>query len=239
MYFLEQLSNWKFYLVGAYPTGELGGLLLNILLAAIALSVSFVLAIILGYGRLSRNIFIRYPFSWFIDIIRATPLLMIVFWLYFFLPYIFGSHITVFQSAAFALCIYGASYQAEIVRAGILAVPKGQMEAALTIGLSKYQAMREVIIPQAFKIMLPSFVSFFVSLFKDTSIAYIIGVVELTQSGVIVSQRQPNRIYAAYLCVAIGFWIVSYSISHLASRLEKKMGTLEVTVISPKGRETA
>lgn len=238
MYFLEQFSNWKFYLVGSYPTGELGGLLLNILLAAIALSASFVIAIILGCGRLSRNIFIKYPFGWFIDIVRSTPLLMIVFWFYFFLPYILGAHITVFRSAAFALCIYGASYQAEIVRAGILAVPNGQMEAALTIGLSKYQAMRYVIIPQAFKIMLPSFVSFFVSLFKDTSIAYIIGVVELTQSGVIVSQRQPNRIYAAYLCVAIGFWVVSYSISHFANRLEKKMGTLELDVIPKRRQET-
>jgi ABC-type amino acid transport system permease subunit len=66
----------------------------------------------------------------------------------------------------------------------------------------------------------------------------LIGVVELTQSGVIVSQRQPNRIYAAYLCVAIGFWVVSYSISHLASRLEKKMGIPEVNVISKKDRET-
>ncbi len=228
MHFFEQFANWKFYLLGSYPAGELGGLLLNMLLAAIALSISFVMAVGLGYGRLSRYKLIRYPFGWFIDIVRATPLLMIVFWFYFFLPYIFGAHVTIFRSAAFALCIYGASYQAEIVRAGILAVPKGQMEAALTIGLSKYQAMRHIILPQAFKIMIPSFVSFFVSLFKDTSIAYIIGVVELTQSGVIISQRQPDRIYAAYLFVAIGFWIVSYSISHFATRLEKKLGTLEL-----------
>jgi len=231
MHFFEQFSNWYFYLLGAYPKGDLGGLLLNIILAAISLSISFVIAVVLGYGRLSPIKIIRYPFGWFIDIVRSTPLLMIVFWFYFFLPYIFGAHITVFRSAAFALCIYGASYQAEIVRAGILAVPGGQMEAALTIGLSKYQAMRHIILPQAFKIMIPSFVSFFVSLFKDTSIAYIIGVVELTQSGIIVSQRQPDRIYAAYLCVALGFWAVSYSISHFATRLERKLGTLDFDVI--------
>ncbi len=228
MYFIEQFSNWKFYLVGAYPAGSMGGLLLNIVLAAIALSLSFFFAIILGCGRLSPKKYIRYPFGWFIDIVRSTPLLMIVFWFYFFLPYLLGEHVTVFGSAAFALVVYGASYQAEIVRAGILAVPRGQMEAALTVGLSKYQAMRYIIMPQAFKIMLPSFISFFVSLFKDTSIAYIIGVIELTQSGVIVSQRQPDRIYAAYLCVALGFWTVSYSISRFATSLEKRLGTIDL-----------
>jgi ABC-type amino acid transport system permease subunit len=79
--------------------------------------------------------------------------------------------------------------------------------------------------------MIPSFVSFFVSLFKDTSIAYIIGVVELVQSGVIVSQRQPNRMYAAYLCVALGFWVVSFSISQFAMMLEKRLGKLELESI--------
>ena len=237
MYFLEQFSNWHFYLFGAWPRGELGGLLLNIIMAALSLSISFVLSWILGYLRLSKNKFIRLPVGWYIDIVRSTPLLMIVFWFYFFLPYILGEHVTIFRSAVFSLCIYGSSYQAEIVRAGILAVPKGQVEASYSLGLSKFQAMRYIVLPQAFKIMIPSFVSFFVSLFKDTSIAYIIGVVELVQSGVIVSQRQPNRMYAAYLCVAIGFWVISYSISHFSRMLEKRLGTLELEGISFGGRK--
>jgi len=228
MHFLEQFANWKFYLIGSYPHGEMGGLTANIMLAAVALLSSSIVSILLGYGRLSKNKFISLPCSWFIDIVRSIPLLMIVFWFYFFLPYIFGGHVTIFKSAAFALFIYASSYQAEIVRAGILAVPMGQMEAAMTIGLSKNQAMRYIIFPQAFKIMIPTYVSFFVSLFKDTSIAYIIGVVELTQSGVIVSQRQPDRIFAAYLCVAMGFWIVSFSMSSLAKMLEKRLGRLSL-----------
>ncbi len=228
---LEQFSNWHFYLLGIYPKGDLGGLALNIILAAISLVISFFMAIILGYCRLLPVKLIRYPVGWFVDIVRSTPLLMIVFWFYFFLPYMLGDHVTIFRSTVFALCVYGASYQAEIVRAGILAVPKGQMEAALSLRLSKYQSMRYVVLPQAFKIMIPSFVSFFVSLFKDTSIAYIIGIVELTQAGVIISQREPNKLYAAYLCVAMGFWIISYSISHVSKVLEKRMGTLEVGFI--------
>lgn len=237
MHFLEQFANWKFYLMGSYPSGDLGGLILNIQLAAICLLLSFFAGLVLGYCRLSPHKIIRYPVGWYIDIVRSTPLLMIVFWFYFFLPYLMGEHVTVFRSAAFSLFVYGSSYQAEIVRAGILAVPKGQMEAAMTIGLSKRQSMRYIIFPQAFKIMVPSFVSFFITLFKDTSIAYIIGVVELTQSGVIISQRQPDRIYAAYLCVAIGFWVVSYSISRIEKVLQKKFGTLEIGgIITARGK---
>lgn len=116
-----------------------------------------------------------------------------------FLPYLFGGDFTIFWSAVVALCVYAAAYQAEIVRAGIIAVPKGQLEAALTTGLSRYQAMRHIVLPQAFKMMMPSFVSFFVSLFKDTSVTYIIGVIELTQAGIIVSQRQPDKMYDAYI----------------------------------------
>ncbi len=236
MHFLEQFSNWKFYIFGTYPQGDLGGLLLNIVLAAIALSTSFFFAVMLGYGRLSNRNFIRMPIAWFVDIVRSTPLLMIVFWFYFFLPYIFGEHITVFRSTAFALCIYASAYQAEIVRAGIMAVPKGQMEAAQSSGLSKHKAMKYIVLPQAFKIMLPSFISFFVSLFKETSIGYIIGLIELTQAGVIISQQQPDMMYAAYLCVAIGFWVVSYSISTFAKILERKMGALDIQSIGHAGK---
>jgi len=218
MHFIEQLGNWKFYLLGAYPVGDLGGLALNIIMAFYALTISFFLSWILGYLRLSKNKFISLPVGWYIDIVRSIPLLMLVFWFYFFLPYMFGEHITIINSAIISLVIYGSSYQAEIVRAGILAVPRGQVEASYSLGFTKFQTMKYTVLPQALKIMIPSFVSFFVSLFKDTSIAYIIGV----------SQRQPNRMYAAYLCVAIGFWVVSFSISQVAITLEKKLGKLEI-----------
>jgi polar amino acid transport system permease protein len=144
MYFFEQLANFKFYLLGLYPAGAMGGLIVNLLLVVIAISVSFFIGILLGYGRLSKIIFIKYPFGWFIDIVRSTPLVMIIFWIYFFLPS-FGIQMSLFTSVEIALCVYASAVQAEIVRAGILAIPKGQMEAAVTIGLSKLQAMRHII----------------------------------------------------------------------------------------------
>lgn len=230
---LGQFSNIKFYLLGSYPKGEVGGLLLNIVLAATAIGLSFGVGALLGYSRLSCRRYIKFPSIVIVETVRATPLIMIIFWIYFFLPYLFGGNVTLFWSAAVSLAIYAAAYQAEIVRAGIIAVPRGQLEAALSTGMSRYRAMRYVILPQAFRIMLPSFMSFFVSLFKDTATVFIIGIIELTQAGIIISQREPNKMYAAYASMGIGFWCVSFAMSHVARRLEKRIGIFDLESIRP------
>lgn len=233
MHMFEQYENLKFYLLGAFPVGDLGGLALNIILAILSLSLSFFVGVLLGYSRLSRRKYVKIPCILYVDTIRSTPLILILFWLYFFLPYILGTDVSVLWTAVAALAVYASAYQAEIVKAGILAIPRGQLEAALSSGLGRYQAMGFVILPQAFRMMVPSYVSFFISLFKETSIVYVIGVVELVQTGVIVSQRQPDRMYAAYLCMAIGFWVISYSMSHVARVLEQRMGSLDYESFRP------
>jgi polar amino acid transport system permease protein len=233
MHFFEQFRNWNFYLFGAFPVGDFGGLFLNIVLALFSLALSFFVGVLLGYSRLSRRKYVKIPCILYVDTIRSTPLILILFWLYFFLPYILGTGVSVFWTAVAALAVYASAYQAEIVKAGILAIPKGQLEAALSSGMGRYQAMGFVVLPQAFRMMVPSYVSFFISLFKETAIVYIIGVIELTQTGIIVSQRQPDRMYAAYLCMAIGFWIISYSMSHVARVLEQRLGTLDYESFMP------
>ncbi len=229
---IEQFSNWRFYIVG--PSGELGGLTLNITLAVLSLGISFIFGVLLGYSRLSSRRYIRYPCIVFIELVRSTPLIMIIFWSYFFLPNIVGKNIPILWSAVISLCIYASAYEAEIVRAGILAVHGGQLEAALSTGMSRYMSMRYVVLPQAFKMMLPSFVSFFVSLFKDTSTTYIIGLIELTQTGVIISQREPDKMYAAYLSMAIGYFVVCFSLSRLARRLERRIGVFDLESYRPE-----
>ena len=233
MELFEQFTYIKFYLLGPYPRGEVGGLALNIILAFLSLSISFIFGVLLGYTRLSCRMYFKLPCMAFIEIIRSTPLIMLIFWFYFFLPYVFGGNITIFWSAVISLSVYAAAYEAEIVRAGILAVPRGQLEAALTTGMSRYKAMWFVVLPQAFRIMVPSFVSFFVSLFKDTSTVFIIGVIELTQAGIIISQREPDKIYAAYMAMGIGFWCVSFSMSQVARMLEKRIGVFDLESIRP------
>jgi len=107
------------------------------------------------------------------------------------------------------------------------------MEAALSSGMTRLQALFYVILPQAFRIMIPSFVSFFISLFKETSVTYIIGVVELVQVGIIISQRQPNRMFAAYIFMAAGFLIICYGMSHLAKVLERRFGMYDLSSYRP------
>lgn len=231
---IEQFGNWKFYLMGTYPAGELGGLLLNILLAILSLVLGFLAACVFGLGRISRRRWIHYPCAAYIETVRATPLIMIIFWFYFFFPNVLGKPVSLFWSAVISLSAYAAAYQAEIVRAGILAVPKGQIEAAMASGLTRRQSILIIVLPQAFKMMIPAFMSFYISLFKDTSVTYIIGMIELTQTGVIISQRQPDRMFSAYLCMALGYFIVCYSISVAARALEKRMGMLDYEKIRDK-----
>lgn len=229
----EQFGNWKFYILGAYPNGPIGGLSLNIILAALSIIVGLFIGIFFGLGRTSCRRYIRYPCIFYIENVRSMPLIMIVFWFYFFLPVI-GFHLPLFWCAVIPLSAYAGAYQAEIVRAGFLAVPRGQMEAALSSGMSRWQALVTVVLPQAFKMMVPSFVSFFNSQFKNTSVVYIIGIVELTQTGIIISQRQPDRMFVAYICMAIGFWVVCYVMAHLSQMLEKKLGILDYESYKPE-----
>ena len=232
-FFLEQLANWKFYLIGSYPSGPLTGLTLNIVLALLSITMGLFFGIIFGLGRVSCRRYIKYPCSIFVDVVRSTPLLMIIFWSYFFLPVI-GARLSLFWCSVISLSVYAAAYQAEIVRAGFLAVPYGQMDAALSTGMSRFQALIYVIMPQAFRMMLPSFVSFFNSMFKNTSTVYIIGVVELTRTGIIISQLKPNRIFAAYSVMAMGFWVVCYSLSYASQILEKKLGVIDYEAYKPE-----
>ena len=222
----EQFGNWRFYLVGAYPAGPVGGLAVNLLLTVICLSLGLAAGVVIGLGRLSRRHFLRWPCAVFVEVIRAIPALLLVFWFVFFLPSMFGRNLPLFWGAVFGLSAYAAAYQAEIVRAGVLAVPVGQFDAATASGMTRMQAVRFVVLPQAFRLMLPAFASFAISLFKDTSIVYIIGVVDLVQTGVIVSQRQPNRMLAAYICMAIGFFVVCRGMASVTRVLEKRFGAL-------------
>jgi len=232
-FLIEQFGNWRFYFLGAYPRGPVGGLFLNISLAVFCLAISFFIGALFGLARLSYRKYISYPCIIYIEIIRATPVLLIVFWFYFFIPSILGKNVSIFWSAVISLSVYATAYIAEIVRAGVLAVPVGQMEAALATGMTRLQSLRLIILPQAFRMMIPSFVSFFISLFKDTSVTYIIGLIELTQAGIIISQRQPNRMFAAYVCVALGYFIFCFGMSHVARMLERRFGVRDLSSYRP------
>jgi len=222
-------DNFCALLIWTFPHGlggeifyGLGGLSLSIVLAFIALTASFAIGLAAGLGRLSKSPLISTPSILYIELIRGNPLIMVIFWIYFFSPIITGMQMDVFWSATIAFTIFSGAYLAEIVRAGVKAIPPGQMEAATASGLNYFKAMRFVILPQALKMMIPAIVGQFIALFKDTSLAYIIGVFELTT----VAQTVNNRImiypFEIYTTIAVLYFICCYSMSMVARNLERK-----------------
>lgn len=224
MSFLEVIDTyWLYFLFGRYPQGPLGGLALTLLLASLGLLLALPLGLLLGLGRVSPWAWVRRPITALVYVVRATPLLMVVFWAYFFLPSVTGVKTDQFATMLIALVVFDAAYLAEIVRAGIQGLPKGQMEAARSLGLSYLGAMRLVVLPQALRHMLPSLVNQFVSSIKETSLGYIIGLAEVsfiaTQINTLVFTL-PSQIY---LTLGLTYFILCFGLSRLAYWLERRI----------------
>ena len=217
------IDNFPYLLWGAYPEGPLGGLALSILLSIGGIFGAFWIGLVAGLMRLSKRWYIKFLSVVYIEIIRGVPLLMLIFWFYFLAPILLGKTLPEAESALVAFIVFTGAYIAEIVRAGVQALPKGQMEASRASGLSNLQAMRYVILPQALRNMIPSFVNQFVSLTKDTSLAYVIGVVELTRAAVQVNNRTLSAPMEIYLTILVMYFVICYVLTALSRKLEKKM----------------
>lgn len=218
--------NWDllmFMLVGGWPEGAPGGLLINLFLFAVALSVGFVLAIPLALMRLSSPWPLRMLTFGTVEVLRSTPLLLLVFWAYFLMPLISGDSPNPLHSALLGLVLYSAAYQSEIVRAGFAAVPAGEVEAALAAGMTRFQAQWHIVVGQGLRRMVPANFSFAVSLFKDTAVVYVVGVVDLMQVGLIASERKPTEVLMNYLLMGACFFVVGILISLLGRRVERRL----------------
>jgi ABC-type amino acid transport system permease subunit len=146
---------------------------------------------------------------------------MVIFWMWFVIPQLLRRPIPEYGVALAAFVIFEAAYFGEIVRAGVQSVPRGQVEAARALGLTGAQSMRLVVLPQALRNMVPALITQAIVLFKDTSLASIIGYVDLTKAAQIVNNRE-IRPFQLYLFVAVVYWLFAYSISRLARRLEHR-----------------
>ena len=201
----------------------LSGFINTLKLAVLAIAASFVLGVVAGALRLSRSPYLHYPAVLYIEIIRGVPLIMVIFWFYFLAPILAGRPLDNFTSALIAFIVFEAAYLAEIVRAGIQSVPLGQVQAAISTGLTHRQAMGHVILPQAIRNMIPALVTRFIVLFMDTSLAYIIGYRELTRVARIIAERE-FRAFEVYTFIAIVYFVCTYAMSLLAGRLERRLG---------------
>jgi glutamate/aspartate transport system permease protein len=199
----------------------LGGLGVTFQLAGISLVGGVFFGVLLGLARISSKRCISYPATLYIHFFRSQPLILVIFWFYFFVPVLFGKPMGAFISAVIGFIAFEAAYFAEIIRGGIQSISKGQVQAAYATGMKYHQVMRYIVLPQALKNMLPSLMTQSVVLFQDTSLAYVIGLREFLRRISLVDSREVRSI-ELYFFAALVYLVICLSMSLLVRRFEHK-----------------
>ena len=216
-------DNWLLLLIGQYPNGPLGGLVCTLILSVLGIVLAFPLSVLLALARISPWRLLRAPATALVYVARGVPLLMIILWVYFLVPLMIGRDVSGFTTMVCTLVIYEGAFLSEVVRAGIQALPRGQMEAARALGHSYLGAMWSVILPQALYNMLPSMLSQFVSTIKETTLGYVINVHELTFAASQVNNQLLTKPFHVYFILALIYFIVCWSLTQLAQWLERRI----------------
>jgi polar amino acid transport system permease protein len=211
-YFSELMNSLPFFFKGLWMTVAVSGL---------SLIAGTIIGFICGIIRASRIKSLRMIIGAWVDLIRGTPFLVQIFIIFFILPSV-GIELEAFPAAVIALTNLAASFICEIVAGGILSVPSGQREAATASGLSGYQQLRYIILPQAMRTILPPLVGQYVLLVKDSSVVSAIGVVDITRVGWLTVQRIPEGLMVFGL-VGILYFIICYPLINLSGFLERRM----------------
>jgi len=197
------------------------GMLLTMQLTALAVTGGLLFGVILAILRLSR---VR-PLAWlvegYVNFLRSMPLILVIFWFYTLVPKLIGRPVSGFYSVLIAFVMFEAAYYSEIVRAGISSVRRGQIAAAMALGLTNIQAMGYVILPQAVRNMVPVLLTQSIVMLQDTSLVYVVGLRDFLTSADIVASRD-NRPTELYMFVALVFLVVCFSASRLVNRLRRR-----------------
>ncbi|KIC36923.1 amino acid ABC transporter permease [Leisingera sp. ANG-M7] len=214
----------------AVPSRDLGGFMLNLMLGVTCVSLSLPLGIALALGRQSDMPLIKWMCVVFIEFVRGVPLITLLFVASVMLAYFFPPESTVdlFLRVVIMITMFSAAYIAEVIRGGLAALPKGQYEAADSLGLDYPQAMRLIILPQALKISIPGIVNVAVGLFKDTTLVSVISMFDLVGMirGPILASTEWNGVYWELLgFAALLFFVVCYGISQYSQWLERRLAT--------------
>ncbi|KFC64592.1 putative amino acid ABC transport, permease protein [Bosea sp. LC85] len=218
-------NNWLLFLVGQYPHGPIGGLAMTLFMAVIALALCFPFAIALALARLSPYRWLRLPATAIVHTVRGLPLIMFIFWTYFVSPLVIGRAVGGVETLVIALVVYEAAYLSEIIRAGIEGLPKGQVEAARSLGLRYWPTTIKVVLPQALHNMLPSMVSQFVSTIKETSLGYVISAHELTFAASQVNNVLLTQPFEVYGILALTYFALCFALSSLARLIERRISS--------------
>ena len=211
------------------PTPKWGGFMLNLIMAAVAIIYSLPLGILLALGRRSEFPIISRFCVLFIEFWRGVPLITVLVMASFMLPFFMpdGFNFNELLRALIGLTLFSSAYMAEVVRGGLQAMPRGQTEAARAMGLTYWQSIRLIILPQALKITIPAIVNTFIGLFKDTSLVIVIGLFDLLQvaKSSVTDTNWLGLEHETYIFVAIVFFVSCFAMSRYSLYLERKLDT--------------
>ena len=206
------------------------GMVFTLTLTALAAVGGIVFGTLLAMMRLSSFKWLSLAATGYVNLMRSIPLLLVIFWFYFLVPYI-GAwltgaarpiHVGAFASSVITFTMFEAAYYSEIMRAGIQSIPRGQVWAGYALGLNYWQTMGTVVLPQAFRNMIPILLTQTIILFQDTSLVYVLSITDFLGAASKVAQRD-SRLVEMYLFAALVYFIVSFGLSLLVKRLQQKI----------------
>ncbi len=198
------------------------GLIFSIQLTVIAMIGGIVLGTLLALMRLSGKKWLVLPAAFYVNTMRSIPLVMVILWFFLLIPLLIGRPMGAEVSAIITFTLFEAAYYSEIMRAGIQSVPKGQVHAGYAVGMTYPQCMQLIVLPQAFRNMLPVLLTQTIILFQDTSLVYAIGAYDMLK-GFEIAGKNFNRPVETYLIAAVVYFIFCFSLSMLVRRLQKKI----------------
>lgn len=217
------MYSWDFSIIWDYRWLLLQGVGVTIAFTIATIVLGLLIGLIAASGSLSRYSIFRVSALTFIEIFRCTPLLVQLIWAYYALPIISGIELSPISAALIALSCYGASFYAEIIRGGIISIDIGQSEASSALGMMPYQTMRRIVLPQAFRRMIPALMNQAIIQLKNTSLVSILAVPDLVYEGQMIA-HDSFRPLEVYTTVAVLYFIILFPLTILVRRGEKKLG---------------
>jgi glutamate/aspartate transport system permease protein len=203
----------------------LKGLIFSVELTIVAMLGGIAIGTIIALMRLSGKPVLALPAAAYVNVLRSIPLVMVILWFFLLIPLLLGRPLGAETSAIITFTVFEAAYYSEIMRAGIQSVPRGQVAAGYAVGMTYAQCMKLIVLPQAFRNMLPVLLTQTIILFQDTSLVYAIGAYDLLK-GFEVAGKNFNRPVETYLVAAVVYFVICFSLSMAVRRLQKKIAII-------------
>lgn len=216
------MYEWNFSFLWEFRGLLLNGLMYTVLYTVICVALGLLIGLAVGVGRLSPHLWVRGPLRAYVEVFRCTPVLVQLIWFYYALPVLAGIEISASLAAMLALSLYGGAFYSEIIRGGIISIDAGQSEAARALGMRSGQVMRRVVLPQAFRRMVPPLLNQSILQLKNTSLVSVLALPDLLYQGQAIA-HETYRPLETYSIVAIAYFLVLLPATILVKRVETRL----------------